>query len=49
MCVGHRLVTYGQDADVGDAISVKYEYTGFWDSIPPVVYTKVDDNPKYPG
>lgn len=49
MCGGFSIITYGQNADGKNAMSVKYEYTGFWDSIPQVVYAKVDENPKYPG
>lgn len=49
LCGGGSIITYGQNADGKNTMSVKYEYTDYWDSIPPVVYTKVDDNPKYPG
>lgn len=49
LCGGGSIITYGQNADGKNTMSVKYEYTDYWDSIPPVVYTNVDDNPKYPG
>lgn len=49
VCGGFCMTTYGQKADEENAMPVKYEYTDYWDSIPPVVYTNVDDNPKYPG